>query len=41
LLNPKDEESIKKMILEVQGSEDYKEGQRAFSQKRKPQFLGK
>jgi enoyl-CoA hydratase/carnithine racemase len=40
-LNLQDEDTIKKMILKVQESEDYKEGQRAFSEKRKPKFLGK
>jgi len=41
LMSPDDEESVKKMILKVQESEDYKEGQRAFSEKRKPRFQGK
>jgi enoyl-CoA hydratase/carnithine racemase len=36
-----DEELIKEMILRVQESEDYKEGQRAFGEKRKPKFQGK
>ncbi|HEX3034475.1 MAG TPA: enoyl-CoA hydratase-related protein [Thermodesulfobacteriota bacterium] len=36
-----DEETIKEMILKVQESEDYKEGQRAFAEKRKPKFQGK
>lgn len=36
-----DEELIKEMILEVQGSEDYKEGQRAFTEKRRPKFQGR
>ncbi len=36
-----DEELIKEMILKVQESEDYKEGQRAFGEKRKPKFRGK
>ncbi|MGH7908515.1 MAG: enoyl-CoA hydratase-related protein, partial [Thermodesulfobacteriota bacterium] len=40
-LSPRDEETIKAMILKVQESEDYKEGQRAFSEKRKPKFQGK
>lgn len=40
-LSPHDEETIKEMILRVQESEDYKEGQRAFSEKRKPKFQGK
>ncbi len=41
LVNPVDEEIIKGLILQVQDSEDYKEGQKAFSEKRKPKFLGK
>jgi enoyl-CoA hydratase/carnithine racemase len=41
LMNPYDEESVKGMILRIQESEDYKEGRRAFSEKRKPRFLGK
>ncbi len=40
-LRSQDEETIKEMILKVQESEDYKEGQRAFSEKRKPKFQGK
>ncbi|MER3446996.1 MAG: enoyl-CoA hydratase [Candidatus Dadabacteria bacterium] len=36
-----DEELIKEMILKVQESEDYKEGQRAFAEKRRPKFRGK
>lgn len=36
-----DEELIKEMILEVQGSEDYKEGKRAFTEKRRPKFQGR
>jgi len=40
-LSPHDEETIKEMILKVQEGEDYKEGQRAFSEKRKPKFQGK
>jgi enoyl-CoA hydratase/carnithine racemase len=35
-----DEDLIKEMILKVQESEDYKEGQRAFAEKRKPKFQG-
>lgn len=40
-LSSGDEEIIKEMILKVQESEDYKEGQRAFGEKRKPKFKGK
>lgn len=36
-----DEETIKEMILQVEESEDYREGQRAFGEKRKPKFQGK
>jgi enoyl-CoA hydratase/carnithine racemase len=39
-LDPVDEEALKQMILEVQSSSDYKEGQRAFAEKRKPKFKG-
>jgi enoyl-CoA hydratase/carnithine racemase len=39
--DPADEETLKQMILEVQSSSDYKEGQRAFAEKRKPKFKGK
>ena len=41
LMSKSDEEQVKEMILKVQESEDYKEGQRAFAEKRKPKFLGK
>jgi enoyl-CoA hydratase/carnithine racemase len=40
-LDPGDEETLKRMILEVQSSSDYREGQRAFAEKRKPVFKGK
>lgn len=39
-LSSHDEEIVKEMILKVQESEDYKEGQRAFGEKRKPEFRG-
>jgi enoyl-CoA hydratase/carnithine racemase len=40
LMSKSDEEQVKEMILKVQESEDYKEGQRAFAEKRKPKFKG-
>jgi len=40
-LNKDEEETLKKMIKEVQSSGDYKEGQEAFAEKRKPIFKGK
>ncbi len=39
-LDPVDEETLTQMILEVQSSDDYKEGQKAFAEKRKPVFKG-
>ena len=39
-LSSTDEEALMKMILEVQSSTDYKEGQSAFAEKRKPVFKG-
>jgi len=39
-LDPAEEETVKKMIQEVQLSGDYKEGQKAFAEKRKPKFKG-
>ncbi|MGB7290885.1 MAG: enoyl-CoA hydratase-related protein [Thermodesulfobacteriota bacterium] len=39
-LDSADEETLKQMILEVQSSSDYKEGQTAFAEKRKPVFKG-
>ena len=35
-----DEEILREMILAVQSSHDYREGQRAFAEKRKPVFKG-
>jgi len=40
-LSSEQEDKLIKMILEVQSSSDYKEGQKAFSEKRKPVFKGK
>lgn len=39
--SPEDEALIKQLTLDVQNSEDYKEGQRSFAEKRKPVFKGK
>lgn len=40
-LSSEQEDKLIEMILEVQSSSDYKEGQKAFSEKRKPVFKGK
>ena len=40
-IRPEDEELLRKLTLTVQESEDYKEGQRSFAEKRKPVFKGK
>jgi len=39
-LDIEDENFIKDMLMKVENSEDYKEGQKAFSEKRKPVFNG-
>ena len=41
VIREEDEELLKKLTLSVQESEDYKEGQRSFAEKRKPVFKGK
>lgn len=40
-LSKQDEDLIKSLIQNVQNSDDYKEGQRAFEEKRNPVFKGK
>ncbi|NIP37738.1 MAG: enoyl-CoA hydratase [Candidatus Dadabacteria bacterium] len=40
-LSDEQENELVNMILEVQNSSDYKEGQKAFSEKRKPVYKGK
>ena len=39
-LNNEDKNIIKEMLMTVENSKDYKEGQKAFSEKRKPVFNG-
>ncbi|MEM4408378.1 MAG: enoyl-CoA hydratase-related protein [Candidatus Caldarchaeum sp.] len=41
LMSQEDEEMVKGLIIEVEESEDYREGQMAFSERRKPQFKGR
>ena len=40
-LSSEQENKLIEMILEVQNSSDFKEGQKAFSEKRKPVYSGK
>ncbi|HVY55385.1 MAG TPA: enoyl-CoA hydratase-related protein [Thermodesulfobacteriota bacterium] len=40
IIRGEDEELLRKLTLSVQESEDYKEGQRSFAEKRKPVFKG-
>lgn len=39
-VSPEDEKLIRNLILDVQNSGDYKEGQKSFAEKRKPKFKG-
>ncbi len=40
IVSPDDESLLREMILDVQNSADYKEGQKSFAEKRKPKFKG-
>ncbi len=40
-ITAEDEKLIREMTLQVQNSDDYKEGQKSFAEKRKPKFKGK